>query len=258
MEMGLAQRAVVVTGAGSGIGLATTRAFIAEGAHVVAADLDPAAAQDAGAIALTVDLATPEGPPAAVKAAVQRLGGIDVLVNNVGVAPSRQGFLSVGDDDWSALIDVNFMSMVRACRAALPHMLEHGRGAIVSISSDAGYLPAPFFVDYSVTKAAIRVLSRAIANEFADRGIRSNTISPGPTRTAPWERRGLIDDLAERWGIDREAAIERFIKEERRMPLGRLGEPEDVAAMVVYLSSDLAKQITGSDYRVDGGTIATI
>ena len=149
------------------------------------------------------------------------------------------------------------MSMVRACRAAIPHMLERG-GSIVSISSDAGHMPAPFFVDYCVTKAAIRVLSKALATEFADRGIRSNTISPGPTRTAPWERQGLIDVLAERWGIDREAAIERFIKEERRMPLGRLGDPADVAAVVVFLASDLARQITGSDYRVDGGMIATV
>jgi len=262
VQTGLAERVAIVTGAGSGIGLATTRAFVAEGARVIAADLDPAAAVDGSpegrVIGVTVDLATPDGPTAAVDTAIEQFGRVDVLVNNVGIAPPRDGFLSVSDADWAALMDVNFMSMVRACRAAIPHMLERGAGSIVSISSDAGYVPAPFFVDYSITKAAIRVLSKALANEFADRGIRSNTISPGPIRTAPWERRGLIDALAERWGIDREAAIERFIKEERRMPLGRLGEPEDVAALVVFLASDLGKQITGSDYRVDGGMIATI
>ena len=154
-------------------------------------------------------------------------------------------------------MELNFFSMVRCCRAAIPRMLEQGRGSIVSLSSDAGHMPGPYFVDYSVTKGMIRLLSKALANEFAGRGIRCNTVSPGPTRTAPWESGEFIDALAAEWEVDREAAIDRFVRDVRGMPLGRLGAPEDVAAAIVFLASDRASQITGSDYRVDGGLIPT-
>ena len=262
MDLGLDGRVALITGAGSGIGLATARLLRDEGARVLAADLDPAAAiaGDAGGRgeALRVDLATADGPAAAVAAAVERFGRIDILVNNVGIAPYRDGFLAVSDEDWKELMEINFFSMVRCCRAAIPHMLAAGRGAIVSVSSDAGHMPGPYFVDYAMTKGMIRLLSKALATEYAQRGIRSNTVSPGPTRTAPWERGEFIDALAAQWHVDRETAIERFVRDVRGMPLGRLGAPEDVAATIAFLCSDRAAQITGSDYRVDGGLIATI
>lgn len=262
MDLDLQGRVALVTGAGSGIGLATTRALLAEGASVVAADLAPqAAAQEAPAdrlAAFTVDLAVAEGPAAAVAFALQRFGAIDVLVNNVGVAPHRDGFLGVDDAAWKELFELNFFSMVRCCRAAIPEMVAAGRGAIVSLSSDAGHMPGPYFVDYSVTKGMIRLLSKALATEFAPHGIRSNTVSPGPTRTAPWEGGAFIDALAAQWEVDREAAIVRFVRDERRMPLGRLGDPDDVAAAIVFLASDRARQITGADYRVDGGMVSTV
>ena len=261
METGLTDRVALVTGGGAGIGLASVRALLAEGARVVAADLDPAAARECGpegwVLGVRVDLADPGGARQAVNAAVRAFGGVDVLVNNVGVAPFRDGFLSVSDADWKSLLELNFFSMVRACRAALPHMLRAGRGAIVSIASDSARMPAPFLVDYGVTKAAILTLSRAIANEFAARGVRCNCVSPGPTRTTPWERDPFFDQLAEQQGVDRESAIAHFVKEVRGMPLGQLGHPDDVAAAVVFLASDLARQITGADYRVDGGLVPT-
>jgi NAD(P)-dependent dehydrogenase (short-subunit alcohol dehydrogenase family) len=263
MELGLQGRVAVITGAGAGIGLATARALVAEGVRVVVADLDPTpAAQiapESALVALAVDMATPEGGPAAVAAAVERFGTIDILVNNVGVAPHRDGFLTVSDAEWRSLIELNFFSMVRCCRAAIPHMLEQGHGSIVSLSSDAGYAPAPYFVDYAMTKAMVRVLSKTLAVEFAPHGIRSNTVSPGPTRTTPWEEEGgFMDEYAARFGIDHQAALERFMREERNIGSGRIGEAEDVAAMIVFLASDRACQITGSDYRVDGGQLATI
>ena len=148
--------------------------------------------------------------------------------------------------------------MVRCCRAAIPSMIDRGRGSIVSLSSDAGHIPGPYFVDYSLTKGMIRLLSKALATEFAPPGIRSNTVSPGPTRTTPWETGEFMDALASRWGVEREEAIVRFVRDERRMPLGRLGEAEDVAAAIVFLASDRARQITGADYRVDGGMVSTV
>jgi NAD(P)-dependent dehydrogenase (short-subunit alcohol dehydrogenase family) len=261
MDLGLEGRVALVTGAGSGIGLATTRSLLAEGAHVVAADLDPSALADPPAggrlLPFTVDLSAAEGPPSAVAFAIEHFGTIDVLVNNVGVCPHRNGFLDVDDSGWQELLELNFFSMVRCCRAAIPRMLEQQRGSIVSLSSDAGHMPAPYFVDYSVTKGMIRLLSKALANEFAAHGIRSNTVSPGPTRTTPWESGEFIDELALEWAIDREAAIERFVRDVRGMPLGRLGAPEDVAAAIVFLASDQARQVTGSDYRIDGGLVPT-
>jgi NAD(P)-dependent dehydrogenase (short-subunit alcohol dehydrogenase family) len=263
MELGLGDRVAVVTGAGAGIGLATARALVAEGVRVVVADLDPSpAAQiapESVLVPLAVDMASPEGGPAAVAAALERFGAIDILVNNVGIAPHRDGFLDVSDEEWRSLIELNFFSMVRCCRAALPHMVEQRRGSIISLSSDVGHAPAPFFVDYAMTKAMVRVLSKTLAVEFASHGIRSNTISPGPTRTTPWEEPGgFMDEYAARFGIDHEAAIERFMREERNIGSGRIGEAEDVAAMIVFLASDRACQITGSDHRVDGGQLPTI
>jgi NAD(P)-dependent dehydrogenase (short-subunit alcohol dehydrogenase family) len=263
MELGLEGRVAVVTGAGAGIGLATARLLVAEGARVVVVDLDPSAATQIAPqemlVPLVRDLASPQGGPDAVATAVERFGAIDILVNNVGVAPHRDGFLTVSDKDWLSLIELNFLSMVRCCRAAIPHMVEQGRGSIISLSSDTGYAPAPYFVDYAMTKAMVRVLSKTLATEFAAHGIRSNTISPGPTRTTPWEEQGgFMDSYAARFGIDHEAAIERFMREERNIGSGRIGEADDVAAMIVFLASDRAVQITGSDYRVDGGQLATI
>jgi len=262
MDLELGGRVALITGAGSGIGLATARVLLAEGAAVVAADLDPSAAV-AGApqdrlAPFEVDLSGADGPAAAVAFTLERFGAIDVLVNNVGVAPHRDGFLAVEDADWKQLFELNFFSMVRCCRAAIPAMIERGRGSIISLSSDAGHMPGPYFVDYALTKGMIRLLSKALATEFAQLGIRSNTVSPGPTRTAPWESGEFMDSLAEQWQISREEAIVRFVRDERRMPLGRLGEAEDVAAAIVFLASDRARQITGSDYRVDGGMVATV
>lgn len=258
METGLAGRTVIITGAGSGIGLATTRAFTAEGANVLAADIAPGAAAGERVVTLKVDLTDPDGGQRATDAALEQFGAIDVLVNNVGIANPRDGFLGVSDDDWRQLIDVNLMSMVRASRAAIPQMIKQGRGALVNIASDAGHVPGPFFVDYCVTKVAIRMLSKAIANEFAAAGIRSNCVSPGPTRTHVWERGEMIEALMAESGLDREATVERFLRDVRGMPMARLGEPEDVAAVVVFLASDLAGQVTGADYRVDGGQIPSL
>jgi NAD(P)-dependent dehydrogenase (short-subunit alcohol dehydrogenase family) len=262
LETGLSGRIALVTGGGAGIGLACARALVEEGALVAVADLDPSPASEGTPaerlLAIEADLASEAGPAGAVAATVERFGGIDVLVNNVGVATHRDGFLAVADEDWKLLFELNFFCMVRATRAALPHMLAQGRGSIVSVSSDAGHMPAPFFVDYAVTKGMVRILSKALANEFSARGVRSNSISPGPTRTKPWANElELIELLAAQWQVDRQTATERFIHDARRMPLERLGEPEDVAAVVVFLASDRARHVTGADYVVDGGQLPT-
>lgn len=257
MNLGLESRAAVVTGGASGIGLAVATRLHEEGALVAVGDRGPRSAEGVADLLVEVDLATREGCEELIERAASEFGRLDVLVNNVGIFPYREGFLSVGDDDWQALMDVNFMSMVRCCQAAIPRIIESGGGSIVSIASDVGRAPDVFFVDYGVSKAAVLSLSKALSIEFGPQGVRSNTVSPGPTRTPPWDRPGGFGDaLAAEFGMDKEAAIDHFAKVVRKLPLGKLGDPQDVAAVVAFLASDAAKHVTGSDYCVDGGVVA--
>ncbi len=261
MNLELTEAVVVITGAGSGIGLATARAFLAEEAHVVGGDLDVAPIEALGerALAVRCDLGSDEGARALVQAALDAHGRIDVLVNNVGIAPYREGFLAVDDDGWRTVLDVNFMSAVRSCRAALPSMVERRSGSIVNIASDAGRQPLVFFPDYGVSKAALLMLSKTLANEFGPHGIRVNVVSPGPTRTPLWDRPGgFAESLAAELGMEVEAAISHFAREQRQLPLGKLGRPEDVADAVLFVSSARAAHVTGSEYCVNGGVVRTV
>jgi len=148
------------------------------------------------------------------------------------------------------------MSVVRLSRAILPVMVEQKSGVILNVASESARQPDTNLIDYSVSKAALVMLSKALANEFGPQGIRVNTVSPGPTYTAQWDQPGgFADHLAQTYGLDREAAIEHFVKNVRQLPTQRMGTPEDVAAVLVFLASDLARQITGSDYAVNGGSI---
>ncbi|MBO9523497.1 MAG: SDR family oxidoreductase [Nocardioidaceae bacterium] len=256
MQTNLAGKVAIVTGAGSGIGLAIVDQLLAEGADVIGADLEPSALEGMeGVTTVTADLSTTEGVRAAVDTALSVHGKIDVLVNNVGIFPYRESFISTSDDDWQRVMDINFYSMVRACREVLPHMIEQSAGSIVSIASECARQPDVFFVDYSVSKAAMVSLNKALANEFGPQGVRCNIVSPGPTRTPPWDAPGGFgDSLAAEYGLDKEKAIEHFATEVRKLPLGKLGRPDDVAAAVVFLASDLASQVTGSEYCVNGGS----
>ena len=256
MQTNLEGKVALVTGAGSGIGLAIVDQLLAEKALVVGADLDPSALDGREGVAtVTGDLSTVDGVRSAVETALDRFGHIDILVNNVGIFPYRDGFLTTTDEDWQRVIDINFYSMVRACREVIPHMVARGGGSIVSIASECGRQPDVFFVDYSVSKAAMINLNKALANEFGPQGIRANIVSPGPTRTPPWDKPGGFgDSLAAEFGLDKEKAIEHFATEVRKLPLGKLGRPQDVAAAVVFLASDLAAQVTGSEYCVNGGS----
>jgi NAD(P)-dependent dehydrogenase (short-subunit alcohol dehydrogenase family) len=259
MDFQLTDRVVVITGAGSGIGLATAKSFLAEGAKVVAADLDPSAVGELSdsVAALAVDLSTPDGPGFVIAETMSMHGRVDALVNNVGAFPFRESFLAVSDAEWHELMNLNFYSAVRACRAALPHMVEQGRGAIVSVASDVGRAPDRFFVDYSISKAAVLMMSKALSIEFGPAGVRSNCVSPGPTRTPAWDRPGGFgDSLAAEYGLDKEAAIDHFAKEVRKLPLQKVGDPADVARVIAFLASDVSKHVTGADYTVDGGVVA--
>lgn len=257
MDTNLAGKTAVVSGAASGIGLATVELLRAEGANVVGGDLAPQILSTLGdkVVGVEADLATDEGNQRLVDAAIAEFGGIDIVVNNVGTFPYREGFLQTSIDQWRQALEINFLSAVRLTRLALPSMIERGAGSIVSVASECGRQPDVFFIDYSVTKAAIINLSKSWANEFGPKGIRSNIVSPGPTRTAQWDNPGGFgDNLARDFGLGKEEAIVHFATEVRKLPTGHIGAPEDVASAIVFLASDLAKQVTGAEYTVNGGS----
>lgn len=252
-------RVVIVTGAGSGIGLCTAEAFLADGARVVGAGL---ALDDFRALgpaertlAVEVDLTDRAAAARVAAAAVERFGRIDVLFNNAASAPARTGILDVTDEEWDATLDLNLLGYLRMSRAVVPQMIAQGRGCIVHCGSETGVMPHPLLPDYSVSKAAVLMLSKILSRELGAKGIRSNVVAPAHVRTALWDRPGgFLDSLAESYGTTRDKAVAAFL-EDKKLPAGRLGRPEDVAAAVLFLASDKAEFISGAVLGVDGGVL---
>ena len=238
----------LVTGSTGGIGLEVVRQLVTEGAVVVTCGRRgaPGVGEAAHVVA---DLARDGEPERVVAEAVAALGGLDVLVNNVGTARIAR-FEEVPDEEWLEYWQLNVMSYVRAIRAALPSLREGG-GAVVNLSSSAGKRPSTGMPHYSVTKAAVLSLSRLVADLYASDGIRCNAVSPGPTATDIWLGEG---GLAEQQG-DRDEVL---VKVGAGRPLGRLARPEEIAAVVVFLCSERASYVTGAAWSADGGTVPII
>jgi NAD(P)-dependent dehydrogenase (short-subunit alcohol dehydrogenase family) len=263
VELNLTGKIAVVTGGSKGIGLATVRTLRAEGAHVVVASRKSSAELDAlagpGLVHVPTDLSDPDAPAAVVARAVDVFGGLDVLVNNAGGPPPgvslpRFSFLPLTDDDWREMFEFNLFSAVRACRAAIPVLVERGGGAIVNVSSGNARQPGPMNADYAAAKAALTNLTKALSEEFAPQGVRVNTVSPGPVRTAWWtEEGGAADILAAQVGADRDAVMDRVAPEMMALRTGRLVDPQEVADAIVLLASPRSASTTGADVVVDGG-----
>jgi NAD(P)-dependent dehydrogenase (short-subunit alcohol dehydrogenase family) len=258
MDLGLSGRVAMVTGAGSGIGLAATQAFLDEGVAVIAADLNPQAlsglAPPDRLLAVAADLSQADAAAEVVAKGVSAFGRIDILFNNAGIVRPREGFLTVTDDDWGQTLGLNLMGYVRAARAVLPVMLEAGQGVLIHNGSESGRTGSPFAPDYAVSKAAVLMLSSVLSQEFVAKGIRSNVISPAQIRTPILEKPGgMLDVIGARLGVDRDGATKALLRSVGSAT-GRLGEVEEVIGAVLFLASDQASFISGVELLIDGGT----
>ncbi len=240
-------RVAIVTGAGGGIGLAIARRLAGEGALVVVSDVNGEAAAEvvsgivAGggeATAIAADISKKDACFGLIDRAFRLRGRIDILVNNAGI--NRRGnLLSLTDDDWHTSFAVNLDSMFHLCRAVLPHMIEAGGGAIVNTASQWGLYPAPNHIAYNTTKAAVAAFTQNLARDYAPSRIRVNAVCPGEIHTPMLEA-----------GVKRSG---RTIADlDKLIPFGRIGKPEEVAALVAFLASDEAAFMCGSLVEITG------
>ena len=242
MDLELRDKVCLVTGSTGGIGLETVNLLRAEGAVVVSTGRSGGDVQ--------ADLAQPGEPERIVRETEQQHGRIDVLVNNVGGTEIRK-LEELTDDDWQSSFELNLMSAIRATRAALPGMRERGAGTIVNVSSTAGKRPSASMPDYSVMKAAMLSFSRLVADLYAKDGVRCNAVTPGPTATGAWlGEGGLADQQGNRDEVLAKVGAGR--------PLGRLAEPEEIAAVIAFLCSPRSSYVTGAAWSADGGTVPII
>jgi NAD(P)-dependent dehydrogenase (short-subunit alcohol dehydrogenase family) len=261
MDLDLTDRVAVVTGAGAGIGLAITQALAEEGAQVVAGSRSTETLDGLDRVTgVAADLSEAEAPARLIQRAIEDHGRLDVLVNNVGAVRLRlDGFLALSDDDFEWALQLNFFIALRATRAALAHMVEHGGGAIVNVASvNAFYHPDGAVIDYGAAKAALVNLTKALSQEFGPQGVRINAVSPGPVETDLWlGEHGVAETVAAKTGVDAATARENIVAGMGGIPSGRFTRPEEVATLVALLASPRTANVTGANYVIDGGLIKT-
>ncbi|MFG1921802.1 SDR family NAD(P)-dependent oxidoreductase [Cryptosporangium sp. NPDC048952] len=261
MDLQLNGRTAYVTGTATGIGREIVRLLAAEGASVFAVDraiddlTDYVTADGLETVRpYAADLAVLDECNAAADEAVRHFGGApDILINNVGIGRMLP-FEELTDEDFHRTFEVNFFAMARTCRRLVPLMAQRGSGAVVNVTSDLAGQPETVFVDYAASKAAVVSLSKTLARTYAP-AVRVNDVSPGPIWTPLWFREGgYLETVEANYGLKGDAAIKELIRD-REIPLGRLGEPVEVARAVVFLASPLAAYTTGSSLGVNGGTV---
>ena len=242
----LQDRVAVVTGAGSGIGLASARRLAAEGAQVVAVDIDEAsgkaAAAEVGGMFAAADVAVQDDVQRLYQEVADRYGRIDVAFHNAGISPPEDdSILSTSLDAWRRVQDVNLTSVYLCCKYVIPHMQRQGKGSIINTASFVAVLGAATSqISYTASKGGVLSMSRELGVQFAREGIRVNALCPGPVNTP------LLREL---FAKDPERAARRLV----HVPVGRFAEPEEIAAAVAFLASDDASFITASSFLVDGG-----
>ncbi len=260
MDLQLAGKNAVITGGSKGIGLALVRTLTAEGMRVVTGSRTiTAELKETGAVPVTVDLSTPDGPAELIDRAVGELGTIDLLVNNVGVGDTDDfargallTLLELPEEAWKHTFDLHFYSALRASRAALPHLLAR-RGTIINISSVGARALGAGPADYNVAKAALSALTKVLSEQFGGQGLRAVTVSPGAVSTGVWAAAdGFVARLAKDQGVSHESFVEQAMTA-FGVTTGRISSPEEVAGLVAFLASPV--NITGNEFLIDGGMI---
>jgi NAD(P)-dependent dehydrogenase (short-subunit alcohol dehydrogenase family) len=254
MELQLKDKVALVTGASRGIGLAVASLLVDEGMRVLAISRS-GPPPDLGAVHFQLDMQGTDSGKVAVAACMERFGQLDVLVNNVGSGRIGTGFASETDEHWEEFWNLNFMSAVRTCRSALPHLTEPG-GVIVNVSSVNGAMPESGIYSYSATKAAMNNMTVGLAREVAARGIRVVGVAPGPVSTPLWLGSYGVAAQASALGGGEPADI--VAAAERAIPLGRFSTADEIAAAIAFLASPRAGSITGTTLRIDGGLTPTV
>ena len=236
-------RVCVITGSASGIGATSARLFAAEGAKVVGIDLDRERA--VGTLTIAADVADEEQVRAALAEARERFGRIDVLMNNAGINPTDDGsVLETSLESWQRVQDVNLRSVFLCCKHGIPHLLEAGGGSVINVASFVAVMGAAVSQSsYTASKGAVLSLSRELGVELAGRGVRVNALCPGPVNTP------LLREL---FAADPERAAKRLV----HIPMGRFGEPEEIAKAALFLACDDSSFVTASTFLVDGGLTA--
>jgi NAD(P)-dependent dehydrogenase (short-subunit alcohol dehydrogenase family) len=263
MDLQLSGKTAVVTGGSKGIGLAIVRILLAEGMKVVTGSRTiTAELKETDAVPITVDLSTPDGPGRLIAGALDVLGGIDVLVNNVGIGDTEDmvkgalhSLLDLPDNAWEHTFDLHFYSALRATRAALPSLVQR-KGVVINVSSAGARVVSAGPFDYNVSKAALNALTKVTAEQFGGQGVRAVTVAPGGVSTGVWTSPdGFIARVAKEQGLSHDAFADQ-LKDSLGASTGRLSTPEEVARLVAFVASP--NNITGAEYIIDGGVVKNL
>jgi len=263
VDVRVQDRVAVVTGAGRGIGLAVTRALCDAGATVVAVSRSVTAeleelARSVDVTPVAADVAHAEDAVRVAGLVAERYGRVDILGNNAAILSEQTGgFLTLEDDEWRRLLEENLGGVTCMCRATRPGMVERG-GPTVNVASLNAREPTPADYPYSVSKAALNSLTKALAEEFGPRGVRVNTVSPGPVLTPMWTKPGgNAERVAAQFGEDPTELLQRLPRLVG-MPIARFARPEEVADLVLFLASEHAAMMTGAEVVIDGGMLKSL
>ncbi len=266
MELGLKGKVAIVTGSSKGIGRSIAMALAREGCQVIvsargADDLKKVVAEihkaNGMAQSVVADVAKPDDVKRLAAETIKRFGTVHILVNNAGGIGRFGAFEDLTDDEWIEIFHLNVLSAVRMTRAVLPSMQKQKWGRIINISSESGTQPDALMPHYNASKAALNNVTKSLSKAYGKDNILVNAVSPAFIRTPLVEE--MLSEQARSHGLSVELAERNFLKENRpNIVLGRAGEPDETAGIVVFLASDAATFISGSNFRVDGGSVASI